>query len=197
MVFGCTVTLHGGVVLVVVRLHGQAKAFQRGHVWMHGPGPEVASAGIGKLEGIELVHQGAEEHQDGTRAASGTLVDGLGGEFLRAGQFEILTSIGRGDSNPDGLEDVADSIHLLDAGDPAQHGATPVEHRGAEQRDGRVLGGTDLDLARKLRRPGDLEVDGALGGREYQGHLERGCQSLDHVERDVLLAHLYPVNGGL
>ena len=32
---------------------------------MHGPGPEVASAGIGEFEGIELVHQGAEKHQDG------------------------------------------------------------------------------------------------------------------------------------
>jgi len=72
-----------------------------------------------------------------------------------------------------------------------------VQHRGAEQCDSRVLGGTDLDLTLQLRWAGDLEVNGALGGREDQGHLERGCQSLDHVERDVLLPHLYPVNGRL
>ena len=74
------------------------------------------------------MHQGAQEHQNGTCATRSTLVDGLRSELLGTNHFKVLTAVGGCDGHADGLEDITDTVHLLDTGDPAQHRASMVEH---------------------------------------------------------------------
>ena len=95
------------------------------------------------------------------------------------------------------LQHLEDPVDLLDAGDLAQRRAALVEQRGAQQGDAGVLARLDVDRAGQhgaagdpqVHRPGDAERDD-LG---VEGLADAG----EHLEAEVLVSALDPVDGAL
>ena len=112
---------------------------QRRQVRLDGAGAEVAATGIRQLEGLVLVEQRAEEHDDGARAAGGRDVDVVEVELGRRDDLEVVAVGQPAGAHADRGEHLEDAVDLLDAGQVAQRRAAPVEQGGAEQRDRGVL----------------------------------------------------------
>src|SRR5690606_32982031 len=101
------------------------------------------------------------------------------------------------DAHADAAEDLDDPVHLLDAGHPAEGGASPVEERGAEQRDRRVLAGEDVDRTAELAATLDTQVGRAgLADLDEPG-VEHLADAGQHLHRHVLAAALDPVDCAL
>ncbi|MGX1090586.1 hypothetical protein RKD47_001267 [Streptomyces albogriseolus] len=100
-------------------------------------------------------------------------------------------------AHADGVQHLQEAVHLLDAGDAAQHRAPAVEQRGAQQCHARVLARLHVDGAgeptaadhTQMHRTGVAEGDDLT--------VQRLADTGDHLKADVLVAALDPVDGAL
>ena len=185
-----------GVVGALGRLHLQAERAQRGHVRLDRAGAEVAAAGVRQLEVVRPVHQRAEEHDHRARTAGGGLVDVAEVEVLGRDDLEVVVGVQPAGLHPEALEHLEQPVDLLDAGDPAQRRAAPVEQGRAEQGDAGVLGGLHLDAARSVVGPVTRRWVGPLPTAtisESSASPMRASMS----EGEVLVAPLDPVDRAL
>jgi len=209
-VFGDGVTTfgkHDGVLRmrmqrgrVVVALGGndiEAEGVQRLHVRLDGAGTQLAAAGVGQPEGVRQVHQGPEEHDD----AAGT----TGGRDIHIGQIEHLGThdrqiglVGRpGDLHADALQHFDEPVDLFDMRNATQPGAAAIQQTGAQQGHGRVLRRTGRDGSVQRGLTGDGQIHRIAAARHDQRGLEGLSDTVDHLERQVLIARLDPMDRAL
>ena len=185
-----------GVVAAVGGLDLEAERPQRGHVRLDGAGAEVAAAGVRQVEGVAAVQQRAEEHDHRAGTPRGLLVDVVEVELGRRDDLEVVVAVEPAGLHAEAVEDLEQPVDLLDPGDLAQRGAAAVEQRGAEQRDTGVLRRLDVDAARERGGPGDAQV-GRAGAEGDDLGVEGGADPGQHLEGEVLVALLDPVDGAL
>ena len=170
---------------------------QADQVRLDGPGAEVAAARVGEPELVLEPEQRAQEHDDRPGAAGGVDVDGVEVEVPRDDDLEVAAVRRPRGADADGAQHLDDPVHLDDAGDVPQPRGAAVEQRRAQQRDGAVLAGVDVDPAAQGLAALHAQV-GALGAAERDdGGVERGADAGQHLEADVLRALLDAVDRGL
>jgi hypothetical protein len=164
------------------------------HVRLDGARAQVAAAGVGQLEGRVLREQRAEEHDDRAGAHGGVHVDRVQVEVARDDDLQVA-AVGRpGGAHAHGAQHVDDPVHLDDPGHVAQPGRAAVEQARAQQRDGTVLGGVDVDPAGELLAALHAQVGALRAADGDDGGVERGADPGQHVDADVLRALLDPVH---
>jgi hypothetical protein len=161
------------------------------------PGPEVAAAGVGELEGGAVVDERAEQHEDAAGAARGLLVHLVEGEGHGWLEHEVAAVLGPLGAHADAAQHLEDPVDLGDPGDPAQGGPSAVEQRGAEQRDGGVLRRTDVDGTAELTAPVHPQVHDVIAAEREELGVEGLGDPPDGVEREVLAPLLDPVDSAL
>src|SRR6202008_3372946 len=100
-------------------------------------------------------------------------------------------------ADADRAEYLQEAVHLLDTGDPAQHCAPPVEQRGAQQRDTRVLAGLDVDRAGETATADHPQMHRARVPQGDDLTVECFTDSGDHLKADVLIAAFDAIDGAL
>ncbi len=123
----------------------EAKRTQGLEVGLHGPVAEVTSPDVGQAELIELVQQRPEEHDHRAGSTGSFEVHGREIEVGRGSDLEVVALRKPSGLDADAGQDLEDAVDLFDAGEVAQGGAPVVEQRGAQQCDGGILAGLDID----------------------------------------------------
>ena len=149
-----------GLVEAMGRHDVQAESPQGTQVRLHGARPEVATPGIRELEGVELVQQRPEEHDDGARPSAGCDVDRGQVDLGRGDDLEVIAVGQPADLHIERGEHLDDAVDLFDPGEVAQGGTALVEQAGAEQADGGVLARLHRDRAGEFRSADDPQVLG-------------------------------------
>ena len=185
------------VVVAGRRRDVEPEGTQADEVRLDGPGAEVAPARVRQPELVLQPQERAQEHDDRPGAAGGVDVDGAEVEVPRDDDLEVA-AVGRpGGADADGPQDLDDPVHLDDAGDVAQTGGAPVEQRRAQQCDGAVLAGVDVDPAAQRLAALHAQVRALRAAERDDGGVERGADAGQHLEADVLRALLDAVDRGL
>lgn len=143
------------------------------------------------------MQQRAEEHDDGAGPAGGVRVDGLQVELRGRQDLQVDAVVDPAGAYADGVEDLEEPEDLLDAGDPAQHGAALVEQGAAEQRDARVLARLDVDGAREATAADHTQMHGSGVTDRHDLAVEGLTDAGDHLKADVLVATLDAIDRAL
>ena len=112
-------------------------------------------------------------------------------------QLEVVAVTDPLGLDPDAAQHLEDPVDLFDPGHAAKHGSAVVEQAGAEQGDGGVLAGTDVDGTGQLLAAADPQVGRADRAELHQPGVECFADAGQHLEADVLPPLLHPGDGAL
>ena len=129
------------------------------------------------------------------RAASSSIA--LRSSRVRGLQLEVVVLVVPGVAEPDAGQHLEDPVDLLDAGHLAQRGAALVEQGGAQQRHAGVLARLHRDRAGERRAPDDPQVHRSGDAQGDDLGVECLADAGQHVEGQVLVAPLDPVDRAL
>src|SRR5262249_26621128 len=127
------------------RFDRDAELLQSPEVRTHRAESQGAAARLWDVEGIEMMEQRTDEHEDGARARRRFLVDCSKVDDFRWRNDEVavLPSNGR----TDGLQHFDEAVHFLYLRNLAERGRTLGKKGGGKEGDGAVLGAVRNDFA--------------------------------------------------
>jgi hypothetical protein len=189
--------LRGRVVVVRGRFDFETERSEAGHVRLDGARAQGATAGERQVKVLILVHERAEEHDDGARLFGGFDVHVVQLQVFWRYDFEVAVVVQPADFHANALQDFDDAIDFLDFGHAAQNGLAVVEQGGAEQGDGSVFAGLHFYSSRKSLATVDAEVQFAGTVEHHDVMRQYIADSGDHFKTDVLTAFFYAVDGTL